>query len=758
MRTSALVLALLLLTAVTLRLHAEDWPEFRGAGRAGGWNESGIIDRFPAGGLQVLWRTPVREGYSSPVVSNGRVFLMDFTRTKGNTGPERAVALDEKTGKVLWTVEWEANYGGFVWPNGPRATPTVDGNAVYTLGARGILHALNVRNGEVLWKKDLAAEYKATGAGGTGFASPPVVHGNLLIAVVGADPDGMVMAFDKLTGKETWRALETKEDPGTAQPIIVNEGGTAQLIIWTQQSVTSLDPSTGKVFWTLPWKASMMNIPVPVVTGHRLLLSNFYTGSMLAQLDQQKPAAAMVWKGNSESEISTDGLHAVIGTPLIIGDYIYGFCSYGQLRALNAKTGERIWETQVATKERARWASAHMIRHGDRVFISNDRGELILAKLSPEGYQEIDRINLLKPTSPPGIRRQLDAVTVVHPAYANRHIYMRNDEEIVAFSLSASDYVSVAPVESSSARPSAAPAPVARVGGDPRPAAGARAVEIQYIPSLSGAKKANERDAEYSSLYMLLNGGPHSLAFSSDNGVVLVNSKQAGWAKAIQDKLPEITLLPVSTIINTHPGADYTGSNEGFTGSVTIVAHEKTRDAMAKMPAFQGANSRFLPNKTFTDRLTLFGGKNRVDLYHFGAAHTAGDAIVAIPISNLAYLGELLPSRSVPVIDTANGGSALAFADTLARALETLKTLDIQFVVSGRAEPRRGRQIEVLTMKDLQEYIEFNRELRAAVRGAAEAGKTVDEATAAVTLPNYKNYDMRNLKTYVQALYGELKK
>ena len=159
-------------------------------------------------------------------------------------------------------------------------------------------------------------------------------------------------------------------------------------------------------------------------------------------------------------------------------------------------------------------------------------------------------------------------------------------------------------------------------------------------------------------------------------------------------------------------------------------------------------------------QITLFGGKNRVDVYHFGVAHTDGDAVVVIPISNLAYLGELLPAKAVPVIDTAHGGSAMAFADTLTRALEVLREVDVQFIVSGRVEPRRGgMQISVMSLRDLEEYADFNRDLRQAVRDAAESGQTVDQAVASLSLPGrYQNYDMRGARAYVQALYGELNK
>ena len=738
-------------------LRADDWPEFRGQGRTGEWNETGILQTFPSDGLRVLWRTPIKEGYSSPVVADGRIFLTDFARVRGVTGPERALALDEKTGEVLWTVEWEATYAGYQWPNGPRATPTVDGDRVYVLGANGILQCLDVETGAVRWKKDYAADY-GIGNNGTGAVSAPIVEGNLLISIVGAEPDGLVLAWDKFTGDEVWRSIEVTTDPGVGTPVIITEGGVRQLIIWTPDAVRSLDPATGRLLWELPFRSmAPMNIAVPVITDHKLLVSNFYTGSMLAELDQTKPAATMLWKGQSRSEIESDGLHAVIGAPIIIGDHLYGTGSYGQLRAINVSTGERVWETQAVTQERARWASAHIVRHGDRVFISNDRGDLIIARLTPEGYQELDRTHLLKPTSPPGLRRQLDAVTVVHPAYANQHIYMRNDEEIIAVTLAAADYrARPDPSLSSSSGTTTAPvAAVAAAASEPE-----RAVEIQYIPSLSFAKKSTERDAEYSSVYLLLGGGPHSLAFSSDNGVVLVNTKSPGWGSAIQDKLPLITEAPVTTIINTHPGADYTGSNNAFPDATTIVAHERTRAAMAALPGFAGPNAKFLPNRVFTDQITLFGGKNRVDVYHFGVAHTDGDAVVVIPISNLAYLGELLPAKAVPVIDTAHGGSAMAFADTLTRALEVLREVDVQFIVSGRVEPRRGgMQISVMSLRDLEEYADFNRDLRQAVSDAAESGQTVDQAVASLSLPErYQNYDMRGARAYVQALYGELNK
>jgi outer membrane protein assembly factor BamB len=412
---------------------AEDWPEWRGKGRAGIWTESGILDKFPEKGLTPVWRTPLHGGFAGPAVAAGRVFVMDFKRSSGKKGMERALCLDEKSGKILWTREWDADYQGISYDTGPRATPTVDGDRVYIVGGSGTLLCLNARTGDVIWRKDYVKDYRMQ-MPTWGIASAPLVDGDRLIAIVGGQPDAKVIAFDKMTGKEIWRALPSESEQGYSQPVIVAARGTRQLIIWDPTAVVALDPATGKTYWQHPFRINLgLTLATPVFDGSRLLVSSFYNGSML--LDLAKEKASVIWKGKSNSEINTDGLHAVVNTPVIDGDCIYGICSYGQFRCLNLKTGERIWETMEVTKEKARWASGFIVRHGDRYFINNDRGELIIAKLSAQGYQEISRTQLIKPTSNPGNRRELGAVNWSHPAYANRHMVARNDEEIISVSL-----------------------------------------------------------------------------------------------------------------------------------------------------------------------------------------------------------------------------------------------------------------------------------------------------------------------------------
>ena len=158
---AACALSMVIVGAV---LHAEDWPEWRGKGRVGVWNETGIVEKFPAQGLTATWRTPINAGYAGPAVAGGRVFVTDARPTTANRAIERAIALDEANGQILWTREWPADYTGMqlVYAIGPRATPTVDDDRVYIAGASGNLFALDVKTGAILWQKNYLTDFNAS--------------------------------------------------------------------------------------------------------------------------------------------------------------------------------------------------------------------------------------------------------------------------------------------------------------------------------------------------------------------------------------------------------------------------------------------------------------------------------------------------------------------------------------------------------------------------------------------------------------------
>ena len=426
---------------------ADDWPQWLGPQRDAHWRETGIMKSFPAGGPPVRWRTPIGAGYTGPAVAGGRVFVTDRVLAKDAKNPanpfnrgvipgsERVLCLDEATGKILWQHEYDCPYD-VSYPSGPRATPLISGGKVWTLGTEGNLFCLDAKDGKVLWarefKKDLQAKTPIWG-----FAANPLLDGDKLICLVGGQ-GSVAVAFDKNSGKELWRALSAKE-PGYSPPMIFEAGGKRQLIIWHPEALNSLDPETGKAYWTEPFVArSGLTAPSVRKAGDQLFITSFYNGPMMLNLAADKPAASVLWRGNSTNERNTDKLHAIMCTPWIENGYIYGVCSYGQLRCLKADTGERVWETFKATGATGenggrndRWANAFLIKQADRFFIANEKGDLIIAKLSPKGYEEISRAHLLEPTSNAGAR----PVVWSHPAFANKRAYMRNDKELICVDL-----------------------------------------------------------------------------------------------------------------------------------------------------------------------------------------------------------------------------------------------------------------------------------------------------------------------------------
>lgn len=418
-----------------------DWPQWLGPQRDGVWRETGIVEKFPAGGPPVRWRTPIGAGYSGPAVAGGRVYVMDRLLVKQTgqnfnrgviPGNERVLCLNEADGKILWQHEYDCPYD-ISYPAGPRVTPIVQDGKVFTVGSEGNLFCLNADTGKVIWSRNYQRDYNVQSPL-WGFSSHPLLDGQKLICLV-RGPGTTVVAFDKDTGKEIWRALSAKE-PGYCPPVIFEAGGKRQLIIWHPEALNSLNPESGKVYWSIPCNArSGMTIATPRRNGDWLFVSSFYNGPLMVRLAPDQPAASVVWRGLSQNERNTDKLHAVICTPFLEDGYIYGVCSYGQFRCLKADTGERVWETFAPTTGGApeRWANAFIIKNGDRFFLPNEKGDLIIAKLSPKGYEEISRAHLLEPANTDPRR----PVVWSHPAFANRCMYARNDKEIICVSLAA---------------------------------------------------------------------------------------------------------------------------------------------------------------------------------------------------------------------------------------------------------------------------------------------------------------------------------
>lgn len=411
-------------------LYSADWPQWRGPDRDGVWPEVGIVETFSSDTLTPLWSVPVAAGYSGPTVAEGRVYVMD--RLAQPVEVERIHCFDWKTGRSVWSyrypVRYEIDYG-----LGPRASVTIDKQRAFALGAMGHFHCFDAATGEVLWRKDLQADYEIN-VPVWGIAASPLVYGTSVILLIGGSNGACLVAFDRQTGQEIWRSLD---DPASySSPILIEQAGRDVLVCWTGANVAGLDPNTGEVYWSYPTKPKgMINfITTPVFNRQRLFFTSFFDGSLMLRLGENELTIEKLWQAGGRNERNTVSLHATITTPIVDGDWIYGLDSYGEFRCLDASTGDRIWETDRIVPH-GRWATIHLVRNGDRTWIYNEKGELIICRLSPEGYEEIDRAMLIEPKTEQVQRTY--PINWSHPAFAYRHAFARSDEELLCVDLSA---------------------------------------------------------------------------------------------------------------------------------------------------------------------------------------------------------------------------------------------------------------------------------------------------------------------------------
>jgi outer membrane protein assembly factor BamB len=431
---------------------AADWPQWMGPNRDAVWAETGILDKFPEGGPKVLWKAPVGGGYAGPAVAGGKVYVTDKVLKPGAKEPtnqfdvksvvptvERVLCLDAKTGKEIWKHEYDCPYQ-VSYQAGPRCTPTVADGKVYTLGTMGNLFCLDAEKGTVVWSKDFKTDYQ-TKTPIWGFAGHPLVYKNLLICLVGGE-GSVAVAFDKDTGKEVWKALSAPE-PGYCPPTLIEAGGKPQLVIWHAAAINGLNPETGEVYWSEKIKPnSGMSIMAPRKDGDLLYAGGNGGAQVVLKLAQDRPAAAVVWKQEAVpmgKKPPPRGLAPINMTPFVEGGVIYGADQPGMFRAAKVETGERLWWTfePVIGKDeeegynRAPTGTVFVVKNGDRFFLFAETGDLIIAKLTPKGYEEISRTKLLDPTGAAFGRK----VVWSHPAFADKCVFARNDKELVCVSL-----------------------------------------------------------------------------------------------------------------------------------------------------------------------------------------------------------------------------------------------------------------------------------------------------------------------------------
>ncbi len=434
--------------------HADDWPHWMGPTRDNVWHETGLLERFPPEGPRVVWRTPIAGGYAGPAVVDDKVFVTDYVKAgdlsaeylqvenfdhKKFSGTERVLCLDQPTGDILWKHEYPVKYS-ISYPAGPRCTPTVHKGKAYTLGAEGHLHCFRAATGEVLWSKDFRKLY-ADKTAIWGYASHPLVDGQKLICIVGGEGTH-AMAFDKDTGKEIWRTI-TAIEQGYSPPTIIEAQGHRQLILMRPDAVTSVDPETGREYWSVSYQATSGSIIMtPVYWNGYLYMGGFDGKTLLIKLPpgsptSEPPQPEIVWgdkKGHGLSPINVQPFLDVRTDGQTSRGIMYGFDESGLMMAVELPSGKRLWETAAPLgKRRVSTGTAFIVRQSDRYWMFTERGEILIAKLSPQGYEEIDRQKVIEPTN---VAFGRDVVWCM-PAFANRRMFVRNDKECICVDLAA---------------------------------------------------------------------------------------------------------------------------------------------------------------------------------------------------------------------------------------------------------------------------------------------------------------------------------
>jgi outer membrane protein assembly factor BamB len=386
------------------------WPQWRGVGRDGVAHEPHLLTRWSAGGPARLWQAPGGEGYSSFAVSGNRAYTMLY-----QDGQEVVVCLDAATGKELWRHAYEAPSRSD-YP-GPRSTPTVDGDRVYTVGIRGMLHCLDAATGKVRWQHDLDKELHAPG-GQWGQAFSPLVEGDLLITSPGGDAS--LVAFHKLTGKLAWKSLN--DQPGYSSPIAWTLAGVRQVVSFTGNAVVGVAPSDGRLHWRFGWETSFqVNAATPIVFHTRrggsvhdyvFIASGYGKGCALLRIEKT-PAGDFVARPVFENAL----LRSHFGSPVRYQDHVYGFDD-ATLVCMDLRTGRVRWSQRGFEK-------GSLLRVDDHLVVLGGTGQLALLKASPQESKPLARAKPLQ-----GAR---ECWTM--PALAGGRLFLRDHKEVVCLDL-----------------------------------------------------------------------------------------------------------------------------------------------------------------------------------------------------------------------------------------------------------------------------------------------------------------------------------
>ncbi len=389
-----------------------DWPQFRGPRGDGTWQGPKLPETWPAAGLKQVWKQPIGGGYAGISVADGRVFTMD---RQTNPEFERVQCFDSATGKPLWQHTYPVAYGKLDYGNGPRAAPTIHAGRVYTVGALGDLRCLDASTGDILWKRNYLTDFDGR-LPTWGYAGSPVVYGDWLILQPGGEKGSSVIALERTTGKEIWRSLN--DEAGYSTPVLYRSHGQDELICWTPSHIRGLEARTGKLLWSHPYEITYgVSIAKPIVQEGIVFVAGYWHGSKAIRLDDTPTNASLAWEENRY-------LRGLMSQPLYRDGHVYLLDKQYGLTCFELQTGKKLWDDKNQMTPRGRNPHASLVWLGDtdRAIILNEEGDLILARLNPDGYHEQTRSKIID-------------FTWAHPAFAGNRVFARNDKELVCVAL-----------------------------------------------------------------------------------------------------------------------------------------------------------------------------------------------------------------------------------------------------------------------------------------------------------------------------------
>jgi outer membrane protein assembly factor BamB len=414
--------AVLVLTGWAGRTPAADWAQWRGPSRDGHVLSGEKVPTNLPAEIQVRWRIPTGEGFSSPVVAgggvSGKVFFSDL-----QAGKEVVHAVEAATGKELWQAPLDAGFKDD-WGQGPRCTPVADGQRVFVQSCRGELECLSAAAGKVLWRKNYVQDFGAIFMGETGPAAgatrhgnsgAPVVDGEHLIAQAGGLKGASLVCFDKASGAVVWKSQN--DTAGNAAPVIATLGGVRQVISFTALGLIGVDASDGALLWRVPLNTRLgRHVITPVVVDDLVIVGSYQTGLVAVKVTPDRPnfKAELAW---TSKELASN-----FASPVAVGGYVYGVGPRQNVYCAEARTGKMAWSQTGLVRAAGERAFATFLVLGKNILTLTDGGELVLFRANPAKFEAAGRL-------------QACGMTWCSPAYADGKLYVRDAKALLCVDL-----------------------------------------------------------------------------------------------------------------------------------------------------------------------------------------------------------------------------------------------------------------------------------------------------------------------------------